>query len=509
VHRFKVHLREFSCENLVCDNDNCEAYLHIDFDGQKFYKTDSEPDNANPEWGFKTAFHYAMSYLDQLNRRELRVQCFNKSSGRLIGRAAVNLHTIASGPEHCQLTLRLDGQDEPRGTLRLTCVMKMLSSDLTVICSDLSLVMQGCNAPATLQISSSLVSSAKPMVQEHSAEGSWAGPFSFVYESTLKEFARYDEQPEFLHFVFSDESGTAQGEASMEFRKWLPNLRDKEQPVSFKLPVTYKGTKDEAEAFGNVGELKGNVLYQNLPVFAQMIGGLWVDNQVEGGHLLLDGLPHPKCAQPPTVWQERPVFELLNSEEEETDETDPQVFDEHVSELLMQIDLPPPWEKRRERAGGRMHFFDPRSRRMTWKDPRFLPENWDQRIDPNSGRVYYQFYKTRGTTYVDPRYCPPGWDMRLSKDGLIYFAHLIAMRTTLTDPRGVPENADPALDDQGRMYFKNHEEKSTTWTDPREGQQEVVLAHWRHEQSVKWIREQVRMEMKERHEMENEELEDD
>merc|ERR1719229_831359 len=104
-------------------------------------------------------------------------------------------------------------------------------------------------------------------------------------------------------------------------------------------------------------------------------------------------------------------------------------------------------------------------------------------------------------TYVDPRGCPPSWDMRLSKTGDIYFAHMPAMRTTWFDPRGLPENVEAALDDLGRMYFKFHETKTTSWEDPRTGQQEVVLATWRHQQSLNWLREQVLRELEQRQEL--------
>merc|ERR1711924_554627 len=175
--------------------------------------------------------------------------------------------------------------------------------------------------------------------------------------------------------------------------------------------------------------------------------------------------------------------------------------DKTLSEALEKIDLPPPWELKRERpnsgAHGRVYFADPRSRRTTWKDPRFLPENWDQRIDPQTGKVYFQYHKTRQTTYVDPRGCPSGWEMRLSKNGDIYFAYQPAMKTTFVDPRGLPDAFDPALDDHGRLYFKNHHLKTTTWEDPRLDQQEVTLIKWRQTQSHRWLKEQVWNELEE------------
>merc|ERR1712139_165568 len=156
-------------------------------------------------------------------------------------------------------------------------------------------------------------------------------------------------------------------------------------------------------------------------------------------------------------------------------------------------------EKRRERAterpGNRMYFVDPRSRRTTYKDPRFVPENWDQRIDAATGKVFFHYHKVRGNTYIDPRGCPKEWEMRLSKDGDVYFSYTPAMRTTWTDPRGLPENIEPCLDDSGRMYFKDHTTKDTSWTDPRDEQQEVQLTQWRQAQMGRWLKEQVFQEL--------------
>lgn len=264
---------------------------------------------------------------------------------------------------------------------------------------------------------------------------------------------------------------------------------------------------------GAVGELEGVVLYQNLPTFAQMVNGLYIDGHVDHGHLFIEGLPFPQCMrEPPPVWQDpcdRAGFEqiLADLQHEENDAAKfDDLDDKQIMDALAQIDLPPPWEKRRERAGGRMYFLDSRSRRMTWKDPRFLPENWDQRIDPQTGKVYFQYHKTRQTCSIDPRGCPPGWEMRISKNGEVYFAHLPAMKTTFIDPRGLPEHIEAALDDLGRMYFKNNEAKTTAWEDPRHEQQ-VILAKWRHQQSVSWWKEQVMREIEQRADMER--LEDD
>ncbi|CAE8588949.1 unnamed protein product, partial [Polarella glacialis] len=110
-------------------------------------------------------------------------------------------------------------------------------------------------------------------------------------------------------------------------------------------------------------------------VYAQMAGGSIVDAEIQGGCILVDGLPYPPCmSQPPPVWQDGGGMEAFSmdpdgGEDQEIDFND--IDDKWVFEALETIDLPSPWEHRSEmRAGdksGRMYFVDPRSRRTTWK----------------------------------------------------------------------------------------------------------------------------------------------
>merc|ERR1712232_57563 len=117
------------------------------------------------------------------------------------------------------------------------------------------------------------------------------------------------------------------------------------------------------------------------------------------------------------------------------DIVDFQIHDRTFADALARIPLPMPWEQL-ESESGRTYFADPRARKTTWKDPRFLPADWEQRINPKDGRVYFQYSRTRKTTYTDPRGCPSGGDMRLSRTGDVYFSYSPTRQTTLYDPRG-------------------------------------------------------------------------
>lgn len=261
--------------------------------------------------------------------------------------------------------------------------------------------------------------------------------------------------------------------------------------VNFKVPLVV--SLPSLPSSETIGELEGTLIFQNLPVFAQMSGGLCVDGQVVGGFVLCEGLPFPRSMSDPPLREMGPMGAVEDCEVVPVSED----MEDSFLEAMDRIILPFPWERRvAQNRPGHFYFLDPRSERTTWKDPRFLAKGWEQRIDPR-GQVYFQYHVTRQTTTIDPRGCPVGWDMRLSDDGEIYFAFRPAMRTTRRDPRGLPEHVDPALDQRGRMYFKVHDTQSTTWEDPRAGQPEVTLKLWRQAQRKRWWKEKVRKEVEE------------
>jgi len=510
THKFKVQMYDFVCEGLEVP-DPCEVFLKIYFDNNfKLFQTDPESGSVNPEWAFKASFQYMVHNLETLSNRDLKVQCFNRSSNQLIGEALLDLQSIACGPAFLRLTFRDPSTRQSRGVLRFTCVMKMISERLTVVCKDLQLSMQGFPAAARLVISSSIAETGNACTANvpFSHGGDWPGPFTICFQTTLGDLLKAPER-ESVTFMAIDDMGVHQGKAEVFFRNAFTTQPD--TPVSFKVPVIYTSRgegEDEPAPVGPVGELSGMLQYRNLPFYAQMAGGVNIDGQVDGGYWLIEGLPYPKCLyHPPPLWEDDPAdstgMECFSTDPQPQEEQEDNKLDEDLDEdtvfkeALEQIDLPAPWEKRYDRSRDRFFFIDPRSRKTTWRDPRFLPKNWDQRIDPQTGRVYFQYHKTRHTTYVDPRGCPQDWEMRLSKNGDIYFAFWRTMQTTFIDPRGLPETYDAVLDCHGRMYFKCHETRTTSWEDPRKEQQEVTLTTWRQAQSTSWWKEQVRIETEE------------
>jgi hypothetical protein len=432
----------------------------------------------------------------------------------LLGAAEVDLQTVACGPCSFKLALLDAETSEYRGIVKFTCVMKMLSPDFTVFLDELRLTRQGSPNPGMLSISSSLAEHSVTEVP-YSEEGVWGVAYGITLETTLHDILR-DPEREYIKIVVFDQHKVWQGEASIPFRDWF-TLGEKSVP--FKVDVICSGTADSVGghmtegrenvavgASGAVGDISGILLFQKTPVYAQMVGGLCMDNCIEGGLLLFEGLPYPSRirGESPPIWQGVGIASdgasvggssNLDKLEDKESDINVDITEAECQDVLREIEVPQNWVRKQDRKTGRTYFADLRTRKTTWKDPRFLPENWDQRIDQNSGQVYYAYHKTRQTTFIDPRGCHDGWEMRLSRSGNAYYAYLTTKQTTYIDPRGLPEGYDAMLDDHGRMYFQNHRTRSTQWDDPRSNQPAETLASWRAQAKKRWWKDQVWREL--------------
>jgi len=500
-HSFRVLLYDLRCDGLAAD-ERSDYYLRMDFAGFKAFRTNCERGASSVQWNFEAGFEYSLASLEKLACQELRVQCLGRGSEQPLGEAAVNLATLACGPMSVQLTLRCRRGGTSVGTVSFACQMRQRSQNLTVTCTDLNLIGHG-GSPMPARLVACCSGAGAQLALPLSETGCWPGPCTLAFDTTLGDLLKAPPY-EFLRFSVINESDGYEGEAVVEFRRAFPSERG--AAVPFRVPVLFAGSADGQELAEpeHIGELTGSVMYQNLPTYAQMVGGMCVDGQVEGGYILIEGLPFPgSLGQPPPLWRDRTEQQDDDAQMQQDEEVG--AFDEsQLMKALEKIPLPRPWEMRhvrrsrlRSRCGGlgRPYFADPRSRRTTFVDPRLLPEHWDQRIDPQSGRVYYQFDVTRQTTFVDPRACPPDWEMRISKTGGVYFAYSPTEQSTFIDPRGLPEHMSAALDRHGRMYFMDHTAKGTTWNDPRDVEKEPTLTRWRRAEHERWWKDEVWQEI--------------
>eukprot|EP00929_Paragymnodinium_shiwhaense_P077903 TRINITY_DN40241_c0_g1_i1.p1 TRINITY_DN40241_c0_g1~~TRINITY_DN40241_c0_g1_i1.p1 ORF type:complete len:511 (+),score=101.01 TRINITY_DN40241_c0_g1_i1:92-1624(+) len=494
--KFKVHLYAFEAEGLVAPSWNSSLCLLIDFDdGYKRYLTEpagpvreSGGQPGHLDWQFQCAFEYHVAEIASLGDRKLRVQCVEKAGNYCLAEAAVDLHTVATGPQTFDLCMAtsMEVPQDASAALSFVCVMQMVS-DVSVSVSNLRLDMQGALAAAGLKISASLQPEDDDVRQlPASRDLQWQERVDVSFEASLLDLLKAPEHEE-VYFIVCDERGAERGQAFLPFRHAVRSDGGSEgagvrldAQLPFKVDVMFPGMrKDGVEA--PAGTLEGSLQLRNLPMCAQMVGGKCFDGEVQGGFALASGLPFPSTlASAPAVWQEPTLSESS------------QCLRGVAAEALSRIPLPPYWVATRgDRPSDPVYFSDTRAQRTTLKDPRLLPLCWEQFISKDNDQVYFKY---RGThvTDIDPRNCPHGWDMRISNSGEIFFAYAPAHKTSFTDPRGLPHGIEAALDDKGRMYFKNHRHGACQWDDPRQGKSELILRTWRLHEAAKWWEEQVR-----------------
>jgi len=546
-YRFSVKMFDFSAQDL----NAAEPYLKLDFDKFKLFQTDKElntkrnaarsgsfggasgratqiydggtaaaaaagdashsqdsqnsqmlrgeekrptpknvPEWANPEWGFKAAFMYRTKALDKLPTKKFRIFCFDaaeKNPAEKVS-AEVDLATLACGPPCVRLTLR-DAQGFASGTIKFMCVMKMYKTDVTVTFDRICLTMQGSPAPARLHIA---LNEETGVDVPYSATGEWED-IRLTCEASLSDLLSVVE-PAFLTIKAFDESqGVLVGEVRIGLRSHMS--LDSDRTVTVEQNVIYED--DLSEGSMCVGELAATLSFKNLPTYAQMESGILLDDGVEGGCLLFEGLPYPaRCKMSPPIFEDDCLPEQRRlippvPGEREDDEQNWSFHENLPCADLKVVDLPPYWEMKKT-PWGKPYFVDHRT--ITWKDPRFLPENWDQRIDPDNGKVYYAYHKTRQTTYKDPRGCATEhWDMRLSKKGQVYYIFTPRKLAHFCDPRGLPRGFEALLDAKGRLYFRNHNEKVTQWSDPRHEKAGWEKKKFLEEEHREWWQQQVDM----------------
>jgi len=458
--------------------------------------TDVEEKTLNPKWSFSKRFFYKTRFLDKLGSKFFNVQCCAGGTSSVVGEAAMDLHTLSTGPDTYELTLYKG--DKPAGVLKFRCVMKLVA-EVTLMFTETNV---------TLTSGEGVQMDAFPSNREtavlsfpFSAESIWVDMQTLTFEASLWDLLDPNSKEQ-MRFIVLNKDKVLLGEATVPFRE---NFSLDGNNVSYRTFIKKAGLV--------VGELSGVIKYMSLPRFAQMSGGKVTDNAVVvGGFLLYPQLPFPAYFE-----EEPPSLPLTQKADEDTKfsgstaavaaepsappaaapvEEQPPLGGTYSTELR-RIPLPPRWEMRIEKLTGRPFFADHRVQQTCWEDPRFLPENWEQRIDPKSGRVYFAYHKTQQTSFIDPRYMPKDWEMRLGADGKPYFAHHTSRQTTFVDPRGLPPNVSPALDAKGRAFFLDHAGKTTSWEDPRKGQTPAVLARWRGEEHRRWLESQVDKALKE------------
>eukprot|EP00743_Colponemidia_sp_Colp-15_P003598 GILK01003881.1.p1 GENE.GILK01003881.1~~GILK01003881.1.p1 ORF type:complete len:831 (+),score=124.81 GILK01003881.1:42-2495(+) len=291
VTTFSVSLYEFNCVDL---DERADVFLKIDFDSFKVFQTDIVEKSSSPHWGAQQTFFYTTKFPEKLSKKKLKMRLFEHSAvstPRFIAEAEVDLHTVCTGPVEHKLYLR-DGDGRVRGSLSFMAQMSYVSEDFTAVLTGIDMDYQGAKVPSALEVFPTIAED-KVVPAGVSQNMSWPGPISVTFSATLRALWGLGGLPEGLFLRVKAPNGEGvYGDAEIPFQQFV-SLNG--QPVDFTIDLKAAG-----EA---VGKVRGTVMFRNVPRFGQMVGGVHNDQGIQGGQLLLDGLPLPYGAQKPTIYQ--------------------------------------------------------------------------------------------------------------------------------------------------------------------------------------------------------------
>eukprot|EP00392_Amoebophrya_sp_AT5.2_P007566 g7581.t1 len=355
--KFSVKFFDFSVRGLYEANEpfvrvDFDKFKSFQSDKEKRENKDAvDLESGVWDWGFRAGFIYTTRAVDKMPSKKFKLMVYDYTGPNkeaiLLGTAEVDLRTLACGPQVIRLSLLSPDPDkntEP-AQIEFTCLLKMISSDFAISLQDLKISIQGWPAPAKFDLSSTL---REDVVVEapFSENGSWES-VSLQFETTLWDlmspFASVagmgsavvgggggaggasstgttaaggnpitnagapsaagttttndptadgilsSKAAEGLKINVKDESGYEQGQISINFRDYLKLDGLGEQAFDLgAIPITYGEDGDQ------VGELNGKILFQNLPKYGQMVGGMLWDDRIEGNaQLLCLNLPYP------------------------------------------------------------------------------------------------------------------------------------------------------------------------------------------------------------------------
>eukprot|EP01112_Ceratiomyxa_fruticulosa_P015626 TRINITY_DN4616_c0_g1_i1.p1 TRINITY_DN4616_c0_g1~~TRINITY_DN4616_c0_g1_i1.p1 ORF type:complete len:613 (-),score=155.28 TRINITY_DN4616_c0_g1_i1:33-1871(-) len=345
VHNFNVTLRRFALRDL--SSKKVTAFLEGNFDNFKLFRTPIVSNEVyGAWWGCQFSFTYYTRYLDKLHNKFLEIDIFEK---RLlqhvkIGTVKVELDSLALGPVFHDLMV-INDKNVDVGRLEFECVMEQ-ESDVKISLEDvwchlgknsidrwdqsrttknyghqsigglleLSAPKKQVHSEMYLNVSFSppnyeLESFQSDVIEDMNTQG-WT-QIKMFRKTTLKKLKATKLLVELKE---KRAMGTDKviGVCWIPFKKYLL-LRAKPtripftvnlesvcdenlvlHPQNFHLLDGKKAGRSQVGSSSAKGILRGFVLFDVLPIKAQLIGGRHTENGVFGGELLLEGLSFPR-----------------------------------------------------------------------------------------------------------------------------------------------------------------------------------------------------------------------
>jgi hypothetical protein len=256
-----------------------------------------------------------------------------------------------------------------------------------------------------------------------------------------------------------------------------------------------------------IGTLEANLQFQNLPLYAQLEGGIHTESTCTG-RPLFPSLPVPekyvhsinapvtRPSPTSTPSPSRPI--TPHQQQTPISNNSPQLPQQQPNEPV----LLPGWERRIEPTTKRVFYVDHNTKTTHWTPPNVvvkvkpqqpmqstqpvqpvqpvvlpnyvvqipLPPGWEERKDPTSGRTYYVNHKDKATSWQDPRKTPtptPNWvdNARQGPPPQLFQNQQQQQPTNIGPP--IPPGWEMRTDvATGRPYYVNHIMKTTQWDRP-------------------------------------------
>jgi hypothetical protein len=282
-----------------------DPFVKIVFDNFQREQTSVKYKELNPKWENEAfAFKYSTRYADCLSRKSVVFEIYDHntfSANALIGFTKVDLQTVATGPISHELQIR-DGR-KLRGKLFVDIVMEEIAGDaaehipFTEIKFD-KIFVDGENSTAVAimekqkEVKFSLSAPLNQHFESQVSTGAimvsagWSKPPVIQLKGSISSILSSTIDFNILSY------GAPLGSARMLLSDW--RAFNNGEFIEFMLPISSTNVLRAAGLSGKEGTLfiSGRVAYNNLPKFAQMLGGIHaLDGSIKGGKFAYADIP--------------------------------------------------------------------------------------------------------------------------------------------------------------------------------------------------------------------------
>ncbi|KYQ93068.1 hypothetical protein DLAC_05679 [Tieghemostelium lacteum] len=323
-----------------------DPYVKMTFDGSKKFKTETISKNSSPEWKFDQSICLHVNNLDDLTNKKFDVECFDScllGSDNLIGSCSVNLYTLLTGPIQHRMVLRNKGV--PNGHIEFSVEISEIRETLLTFKNIRANFYQQTGAQETYlhyytqnqkTNEKSNAYKSKKSVTTH-----WEDIDQVLIQTGLKELL---ENPIVFNIVssknYKPETDPQIGQSNLLLSSLIVNLDQLQDncKITFIEPIMNQQMV--------VGVFEGEIYFNNVSLYAQMIGGTHTDVGIQGGVTYLVGSIQPQQSPQTVIAQPTPSTNNVQSQA-------------------------------------------------------FLPEGWEQRVHTN-GQIYYVHHPTKSTHWELP-----------------------------------------------------------------------------------------------------------